>query len=32
MRYAKHQKKIVLMKITNKGITVHHDKRVLIDN
>ena len=32
MRYGKHQKKIVLMKITNKGITVHPDKRVLIDN
>jgi len=30
MRYSKHQKKIVLMEITDKGIKVHPDKRVLI--
>jgi len=31
MRYGKHQKKIVLMEITDKGIKVHPDKRVLIE-
>lgn len=32
MRYGKHQKKIVLMEITDKGIKVHPEKRVLIDS
>jgi len=32
MRYGKHQKKIVLMEITDKGINIHPEKRVLIDN
>ncbi len=32
MRYGKHQKKIVLMEITDKGIKIHPDKRVLLDN
>jgi KaiC/GvpD/RAD55 family RecA-like ATPase len=32
MRYGKHQKKIVLMEITDKGIKIHPEKRVLIDN
>jgi KaiC/GvpD/RAD55 family RecA-like ATPase len=31
MRYGKHQKKIVLMEITDKGIKIHPDKRVLVD-
>jgi KaiC/GvpD/RAD55 family RecA-like ATPase len=31
MRYGRHQKKIVLMEITDKGIKVHPDKRVLIE-
>jgi len=31
MRYGKHQKKIVLMTITNKGIKIHPDKRVVIE-
>jgi KaiC/GvpD/RAD55 family RecA-like ATPase len=31
MRYGKHQKKIVLMTITEKGIIVHPDKRVVIN-
>jgi KaiC/GvpD/RAD55 family RecA-like ATPase len=31
MRYGQHQKKIVLMEITNKGIKVHPDKRISIE-
>jgi KaiC/GvpD/RAD55 family RecA-like ATPase len=31
MRNSKHQKKIVLMEITDKGVKVHPDKRVLIE-
>jgi circadian clock protein KaiC len=31
MRYAKHKKKVVLMEITDKGIKIHPDKRVLIE-
>lgn len=31
MRYGRHQKKIVLMEITEKGIKVHPDKRVLVE-
>lgn len=31
MRYGRHQKKIVLMEITDRGIKVHPDKRVLIE-
>jgi len=31
MRYGKHQKKIVSMEITDKGIKIHPDKRVLVD-
>ena len=31
MRYGRHQKKIVLMEITDKGIKVHPDKRVLME-
>jgi len=31
MRYSKHQKKIVLMEITDKGIKIHPEKRVLVD-
>ena len=31
MRYGKHQKKIVLMEITDKGIKINPEKRVLID-
>jgi KaiC/GvpD/RAD55 family RecA-like ATPase len=31
MRYGKHQKKIVLMEITSKGIIIHPDKLVKID-
>jgi len=31
MRYGKHQKKIVLMEITSKGIIVHPDKLIKID-
>jgi KaiC/GvpD/RAD55 family RecA-like ATPase len=31
MRYGKHQKKIVLMEITDKGIKIHPEKRVLVD-
>jgi len=31
MRSSKHQKKIVLMEITDKGVKVHPDKRVLIE-
>ena len=31
MRYGQHQKKIVLMEITDKGIKVHPDKHVAID-
>jgi KaiC/GvpD/RAD55 family RecA-like ATPase len=31
MRYGKHEKKIVLMEITEKGIKVYPDKRVLIE-
>ena len=32
MRYGKHQKKMVLMTITDKGIKVHPDKRVAIES
>ena len=31
MRYGQHQKKIVLMEITDKGIKVHPDKRISIE-
>lgn len=31
MRYGQHQKKIVLMEITDKGISIHPDKRVTIE-
>jgi KaiC/GvpD/RAD55 family RecA-like ATPase len=31
MRYSKHQKEIVLMEITDKGIKVYPDKKVLIE-
>ena len=32
MRYGKHQKKMVLMTITDRGIRVHPDKRVIIES
>ena len=32
MRYGKHQKKIVLMSITNKGIKVHPDKKIVLES
>jgi len=32
MRYGKHQKKIVLMSITDKGIKVHPDKKIVLDS
>jgi circadian clock protein KaiC len=32
MRYSKHQKNIVLMEITEKGIEVHPDKRITIES
>jgi KaiC/GvpD/RAD55 family RecA-like ATPase len=31
MRYGQHQKKIVLLEITDKGINIHPDKRVTIE-
>jgi len=31
MRYGKHEKKIVLMEITEKGVQVHPDKKVIIE-
>ncbi|UCB59529.1 MAG: hypothetical protein JSV67_00215 [Thermoplasmatales archaeon] len=30
MRYGKHEKKIVTMEITEKGVTVHPDKNINI--
>ncbi|RLF31670.1 MAG: hypothetical protein DRM98_05210, partial [Thermoplasmata archaeon] len=32
MRYAKHQKKIVKMEITDKGIKIHPDQHITIDS
>ena len=32
MRYGKHQKKIVSMSITDKGIKVHPDKKIVLDS
>ena len=32
MRYGKHQKKIVSMEITDKGIKINPEKRILVDN
>ncbi len=32
MRYGKHQKKMVLMAITEKGIKVYPNKRISIDS
>ena len=32
MRYGKHQKNVVLMTITNKGIKIHPEKHVVIEN